>query len=149
MSDKYRTWSNRAIIHDGYHHGSLRGKGIKEDLSCGKCHPLLVTNKRFIRFWKWYRKEVPQVLSYSGKTEEVLMELLPIIDEKKSKDRNERIVMKITKLLSCMRYSEQPINKESIIRDDLIRIIVASENFEKPLNEIEELLDEFTTSEAS
>ena len=32
--------------------------------------------KEFRRFWKWYKDEIPEVTSYSGKTEENLEELL-------------------------------------------------------------------------
>ena len=154
MSDKYSSWKKRQDTHDTLHHSTVPTKGIKEDLSCNLCHPLLVTNRKFIRFWKWYQKEVPQVEAYSGKTEETLSELLTVIEEKitkhqkQNKDREQRIISKIGKLLGCMRYRECPINKESIIRKDLIEIIVASDGFKKSLKESEELWEIFTNNEA-
>ena len=47
------------------------------DSSCVICYRLSeIMKKEFRRFWKWYREEVPEVTSYSGKTEESFEELM-------------------------------------------------------------------------
>ena len=45
--------------------------------SCVVCYcSSEIMKKEFRRFWKWYREEVLEVTSYSGKTEESFEELM-------------------------------------------------------------------------
>src|SRR5688572_2572400 len=137
MSDKYSTWKTRAEQHDATHFNPDRRR-IKEDLSCSQCYPLIVTNKKFIRFWKWYREVIPQVIDHTSKTEEVFSQYLEVYQEYDSKDRSNRIKGKIGKLLGCMRYENSPELTESEIRQKLLEITNISLNFEKPVKQIEE-----------
>jgi hypothetical protein len=150
MSDKYRSWKAKNEKHDLGHGTDTKNR--KEDFSCRECHPMLVTNKKFIRFWKWYMKYVPEVKDYSGKTEEIFTELLTCIREKcegkRSKDIDNRIKGKIGKLLGNMRYEESPKKTEREIGEELLVIIAASNSFEKSMKETKELYDEYLSSEA-
>src|ERR1700743_2027546 len=148
MSDKYSTWKERAEKHDAQHEG-LSTTRLKQDFSCKICHPLLVTNRRFIRFWKWYQKEIPQAIECTGKTEQVFTEYLACINQPQTKDRDNRIKGKIGKLLGCIRYHDRPQLTEKEIRQRLIEITVASEDFEKSVKKAEELWEKYVSSEAS
>ena len=88
MSDKYTSWKEKAEAHDTLHLGTNKGKKVKDDLSCSICYPLLVVNKKFIRFWKWYTQIVPQVTDYTSKTEEVFTEYLDCTILPQGKDDN-------------------------------------------------------------
>src|SRR5256885_1650261 len=68
MTDRYEKWREKAEKHD-LNHTTVKRNGQK-DFSCTICHqPLEIMRKEFKRFWKWYREEIPEVRSYSGKTE--------------------------------------------------------------------------------
>src|SRR6266487_7120659 len=74
MSDKYENWRKRIEKHDLSH---TTGCQAQVNSSCVVCyHPSEIMRKEFRRFWKWYREEVPEVTSYSGKTEESFEELM-------------------------------------------------------------------------
>src|SRR6266487_902525 len=74
MSDKYEKWRERIEKHDLSH---TTGCQAQVDSSCVICyHPSEIMKKEFGRFWKWYKEEVPEVTSYSGKTEESFEELM-------------------------------------------------------------------------
>ena len=75
MSDKYHIWKDRADKHDLNHSKNSRSKW-KVDFSCDRCYPRTVIKKNFKRFWKWYKIEIPEVQSYSAKTEEIFNEFL-------------------------------------------------------------------------
>ena len=122
MSDKYEFWKKKAEKHDLYHDPTTAIRWRK-DFSCKICQPYIVTNKRFIRFWKLYKKLIPEVEEYTGKTEEIFTELLECIEEKQSKERDNKIKGKIGKLLGYMRYNAKLGKTESEIREELITII--------------------------
>ena len=103
MSDKYHQWKERIEKHEVTY-------DIKRfnDNSCRQCYPATVTDKKFIRFWKWYREKVLETESFSAKTEEFFNEYLEEgqdFDTRKWKRNNRlnNIRRKITKLLSSMR----------------------------------------------
>src|SRR5437667_1245 len=75
MADRYKKWREKAEKHD-LNHTTVKRNGQK-DFSCTICHqPSEIMRKEFRRFWKWYKKEIPEVRSYSGKTEENFEELM-------------------------------------------------------------------------
>src|SRR4051794_27060580 len=158
MSDKYKSWKEKAERHDRLHDLTLPRTHWKEDLSCKECYPFLVTNKKFIRFWKWYRKIVPETkdMGYTSKTEETFTEILALVKEKLSKDREYKIRGKIGKLLGSIRYDKSPELKEKEIGKRLLSRIIISDSFEKSSEEIKKTVDEIiiescseTESEAS
>src|SRR5437763_15990435 len=74
MSDKYEKWRERIEKHDLSH---TTGCQAQVDSSCVVCYrPSEIMKKEFRRFWKWYKEEVLEVTSYSGKTEESYEELM-------------------------------------------------------------------------
>ena len=74
MSDKYENWRKRIEKHDLSH---TTGCQAQVDSSCVVCYRSSeIMKKEFRRFWKWYREEVPEVISYSEKTEESFEELM-------------------------------------------------------------------------
>src|SRR3954453_3973951 len=120
MSDKYKSWKKKAERHDRLHDPTLPRTHWKEDLSCKECYPLLDTNKKFIRFWKWYRKIIPEAkdVGYTSKTEETFTEILALVKEKLSKDRDYKIRGKIGKLLESIRYDTSPeLKKKRLVKD--------------------------------
>ena len=130
MSDKYSLWKQRAESHDQSH--DLAMEKFYEDFSCEVCYPTLVTSKKFIRFWKWYEKEIPEVMNYTIKTEEIFLEVLESIKEQDTK----RLKNKIGILLRCMRYKESPKLTEKEIEEKIIRIAVITRGFEQASKEI-------------
>ena len=143
MSDKYSSWKEKAETHDTLHSGISKGR-VKDDLSCSKCYPLIVTNRKFIRFWKWYAQTIPQVTDYTSKTEEVFSEYLECIKLPPGKDRNNRVKGKIGKLLACMRYNSSPNISEGQIRQKIIEITHLSQNFERSIERVEDFWKECT-----
>ena len=74
MSDKYENWKRRIEKHDLSH---TTGCQAQIDSSCMICYcPSEIIRKEFRRFWKWYKDEIPEVISYSRKTEESFEELM-------------------------------------------------------------------------
>jgi len=151
MSDKYRTWKEKAEKHDRLHDPTVPRIHWKEDLSCKECYPLLVINRKFVRFWKWYRRTIPEVanMGYTSKTEETFTEMLVLIKEEQSKDRDYKIRGKIRKLLGCIRYDESPKLKEKEIRNKLLDRIVISDGFKKSSKEIGSTVDEIIIESCS
>ena len=134
MSDKYNTWKERAEKHDLNHNTTIRNK-VKIDFSCNKCYPSNLIGKNFKRFWKWYKNEVPEVESYSAKTEDIFIEFLNEGNDfdtgKWNNVTKNRIKGKIGKLLGSMRYNESPKQVEKDIGEKLIIMTIASDKFEK------------------
>jgi len=151
MSDKYRSWKEKAEKHDRLHDPTVPRTHWKEDLSCKECYPLLVTNRKFIRFWKWYRRTVPEAkdMGYTSKTEETFTEILALIKEEPSNDRDYKLRGKIGKLLGCIRYDNVPKLKEKEIRKKLLDRIVISDGFEKSSKEIRHTVDEIIVESCS
>ena len=154
MSDKYISWKLRHDKHDENHISGTPKRFWKEDFSCDKCYPYLITNRKFIRFWKCYQQIVPEVQEkgYSGKTEEIFMEYLNLggdFDTRKhDKNTRYRLSGKMGKLLGSIRYNETPKITETEIIQQLIGITVASKKFEKSVRKTLELWEEYTSSEA-
>ena len=142
MSDRYESWKERARKHDLYHDPETTIQW-KEDYSCKECHPYMVTNRRFRRFWKWYRNLVPEVKEYTGKTEEIFMELLESVEKEQSDERDNKIKGKIGKLLGRMRYDISPELTEKEIRKELIIMIAASNSFERSVKKAKEIYEEY------
>ena len=143
MSDKYSSWKSKAEAHDTLHLGTNKGR-VKDDLSCSICYPLLVTNRKFIRFWKWYTQIIPQVADFTSKTEEVFSEYLECMKLPSGKDRNNRVKGKIGKLLACMSYDSSPNMSEGQIRQKIIEITHLSQNFERSIERVEDFWKECT-----
>ena len=69
MTDKFEIWKERARKHDLEHTTLARNK--QKDVSCEICYPgSEIPEKGFRRFWKWFKREIPQVKGYNGNTEE-------------------------------------------------------------------------------
>src|SRR5687767_42534 len=69
MSDKYEIWKERARKHDLEHAASFKNK--QRDVSCEICYPgSEILEKEFRRFWKWFKREIPQVKGHNRNTEE-------------------------------------------------------------------------------
>src|ERR1043165_4365671 len=154
MSDKYSSWKARNDKHDENHISGKPRRFWKEDFSCDQCYPYMMTNKKFIRFWKCYQQIVPEVQEkgYSGKTEEIFTEYLTLGGEfdirKHDKNTQYRLNGKIGKLLGSIRYNKIPKITEKEIRQKLIELTVASEKFEKSVQKTLELWEKYTSSEA-
>jgi len=151
MSNRYKSWKEKAERHDRLHDPTVPRTHWKEDLSCRECHSIPVTNKKFIRFWKWYRRIVPEVknMGYTNKTEETFTEMLALIKKEPSKDRDYKIRGKIGKLLGSIRYNESPKLKEKEIGNQLLKRIVISDGFEKSSKEIRHTVDEIIVESCS
>ena len=79
--------------------------------SCVVCYrPSEIMKKEFRRFWKWYREEVPEVTSYSRKTEESFEELMNEDFHAVERTGTERTRMKkkLVWLIASMRYRRNP-----------------------------------------
>src|ERR1051326_3916539 len=149
MSDKFQHWKERTEKHDLIH--DIRKIN---DNSCKQCYPAAITDKKFIRFWKWYREEVPEVEECTVKTEEFFNEYLEEGQDFGTRKwrRNNRlnsIREKITKLLSSMRYSESPKITEQEIGERLIEMTAISKKFIKSMKEAGELWTEYKKTEKS
>ena len=107
----------------------------------------MITNKKFNRFWKWYKNLIPEVEEYTKKTEEMLMELLESVEKEQSDKRDNEIRGEIGKLLGRMRYSRSPKLTEKEIRRELMVIIAASNSFERTMKRTREIYEEYLESE--
>ena len=104
MSDKYENWKRRIEKHDLSHITSRCWEQI--DFSYMICfQPSEITKKEFRRFWKWYREEVPEVTSYSGKTEKSFEELMNEDFHAVKRTGTERARMK--KKISLVNYKHE------------------------------------------
>ena len=133
MSDKYHIWRDRAEKHDLNHNTDKRNGKI--DFSCIICYPNGFIEKRFKRFWKWYKKLLPEVNTYTAKTAENFNEYLKEGNDfdlrKWDNKKTNRVRGKFEKLLGSMRYTEAPKVLEKEIWEKLIIITSASHKFEK------------------
>src|SRR5437660_6727202 len=148
MSDKYEKWRERIEKHDLSH---TTGCQAQVDSSCVICYrPSEIMKKEFRRFWKWYREEVPEVTSYSGKTEESFEELM---DEnfyavERTGTEKARMKKRLVWLITSMRY-ERSLNKKLDELGELIcQMVVASEKFTKKRKEARNLYEEYLSSES-
>src|SRR5437763_4047289 len=131
MSDKYEKWRERIEKHDLSH---TTGCQTQVDSSCVVCyHPSEIMKKEFRRFWKWYKEEVPEVTSYSRKTEESFEELMDENFHAVERTGTEKARMKkrLVWLITSMRY-ERSLSKTLNELEELIcKMVVASKKFTK------------------
>src|ERR1044072_3223610 len=149
MSNKYHNWKKRVEQYNEFEHGPITFRNKKrEDYSCKICHPQQYTNKRFKRFWKWYSEEIPEAIDYSGKTEDMLHELLKCINSE-IKEERKRIREYTAKVISYIRYFKSPEKTEKEIAERIMEMILASDNFEKSVKKSKETWEEYLSSEES
>ena len=149
MSNKYHNWKKCVEQHDEFEHEPITFRNKKrEDYSCKICHPQQYTDKKFKRFWKQYSEEIPEAIDYSGKTEDMLHELLKCINSE-TEEEKKRIREYAAKVISYIRYSKSPERTEKEISERIMEMIVASDNFEKSVKKSEETWEEYLSSEES
>ena len=71
MSDRFYQWKEWTEKHDVMHNTAKFNDNL-----CKQCYPITITDKKFMRFLKWYRKEIPEVTDFSAKTKEFFQEYL-------------------------------------------------------------------------
>src|SRR5213082_1863162 len=147
MADRYEKWREKAEKHD-LNHTTVKRNGQK-DFSCIKCHqPSEIMRKEFKRFWKWYKEEIPEVRSYSGKTEENFEELMKEDFSVKERTGTEKakIRYRLIWLIESMRYDKslEKITKEII--ETVLGMIAASNKFTKKGKAARDLYKEYLTS---
>src|SRR5256885_3082743 len=151
MSDRFKKWKERIERHELDH---TTGKQQKQwDYSCVICHqPSEIMKKEFRRFWKWYNDEIPEVTSYSRKTEENLEELLAkdYFDIGKRLTGTEKALMKkqLVWLIESMRYGKNPGKTINELGEIIVQMIIASNKFLKKGKEARELYREYLSSES-
>src|SRR6266480_2269033 len=148
MSDKYENWRRRIEKHDLSH---TTGCQAQMDSSCVVCYrPSEIMKKEFRRFWKWYREEVPEVTSYSGKTEESFEELMDEDFHAVERTGTEKARMKkrLVWLITSMRYERSPSKTLSELGELICQMVVASEKFTKKRKEARNLYEEYLSSES-
>ena len=100
--------------------------------SCVVCYcPSEIMKKEFRRFWKWYREEVPEVTSYSGKTEESFEELMDEDFHAVERTGTEKARMKkrLVWLITSMRYERSPSKTLSKLGELICQMVVTSKKF--------------------
>ena len=131
MSDKYENWRRRIEKHDLSHITECQAQ---IDSSCVICyHPSEIIRKEFRRFWKWYKDEVLEVISYSRKTEESFKEL---IDEnfciiERIGTEKARMKKRLVWLIASMRYRRSPSKTLDKLGELICQIVVASKKVHK------------------
>src|SRR5256885_17193589 len=147
MLDKYEKWRERIEKHDLSH---TTGCQAQVDSSCVICYrPSEIMKKEFRRFWKWYREEVPEVTSYSGKTEESFEELMNEDFHAVERIGTERARMKkrLIWLITSMRYERSPSKTLSKLGELICQMVVTSKKFTKKRKEARNLYEEYLSSE--
>ena len=148
MSDKYENWRRRIEKHDLSH---TTGCQAQMDSSCVVCYrPSEIMKKEFRRFWKWYREEVPEVTSYSGKTEESFEELMNEDFHAVERTGTEKARMKkrLVWLITSMRYERSPSKTLNELRELICQMVVTSKKFTKKRKEARNLYKEYLSSES-
>src|SRR2546421_3381411 len=149
MSDRYEKWRERAEKHD-LNHTTVKRNGQK-DFSCTICHqPSEIMRKEFRRFWKWYKEEIPEVRSCSGKTEENFEELMKEDFSVKERTGTEKakIRNRLILLIKSMRYDKSPEKMRKEIIETVLGMIAASNKFTKKGKAVRDLYREYLTSRA-
>src|SRR3989440_2000628 len=119
--------------------------------SCVVCYRLSeIMKKEFRRFWKWYREEVPEVTSYSGKTEESFEELMNEDFHAVERTDTEKARMKkrLVWLITSMRYKRSPSKTLSELGELIYQMVVASKKFTRKRKEARNLYEEYLSSES-
>ena len=104
--------------------------------------------KEFKRFWKWYKEEIPEVRSYSGKTEENFEELMKEDFSVKERTGTEKakIRYRLIWLIESMRYDKSPEKMTKEIIETVLGMIAASNKFTKKGKAARDLYREYLTS---
>src|SRR5947199_3939262 len=148
MSDKYEKWRERIEKHDLSH---TTGCQAQVDSSCVVCYRLSeIMKKEFRRFWKWYKEKVPEVTSYSGKTEESFEELM---DEdfyavERTGTEKARMKKRLVWLITSMRYERSPSKTLSELGELICQMVVTSKKFTRKRKEARNLYEEYLSSES-
>src|SRR5256714_1217713 len=148
MSDKYENWRRRIEKHDLSH---TTGCQAQMDSSYVVYYrPSEIMKKEFRRFWKWYRKEVPEVTSYSEKTEESFEELM---DEdfyavKRTDTERTRMKKRLVWLITSMRYERSPSKTLNELGELICQMVVTSKKFTRKRKEARNLYEEYLSSES-
>src|SRR5436305_1350615 len=148
MSDKYKNWRKRIEKHDLSHTTGCRAQ---MNSSCVVCYRLSeIMRKEFRRFWKWYREEVPEVTSYSEKTEESFEELMDENFHAVEQTGTERARMKkrLVWLITSMRYERSPGKTLNKLGELICQMVVASKKFTKKRKEARNLYEKYLSSES-
>src|SRR5256714_12695175 len=148
MSDKYENWRRRIEKHDLSY---TTGCQAQMDSSCVVCYcPSKIMKKEFRRFWKWYREEVPEATSYSGKTEESFEELMDEDFHAVERTGTERARMKkrLVWLITSMRYERSPSKTLSKLGELICQMVVVSKKFTRKRKEARNLYEEYLNSES-
>src|SRR2546423_631690 len=147
MSDRYEKWREKAEKHD-LNHTTVKRNGQK-DFSCTICHqPSEIMRREFRRFWKWYKEEIPEVRSYSEKTEENFEELMKEDFSVKERTGTEKakIRYRLIWLIESMRYDKSPEKITKEIIETVLGMIAASNKFTKKRKAARDLYREYLTS---
>src|SRR5256885_8086594 len=148
MLDKYEKWRERIEKHDLSH---TTGCQVQMNSSCMVCYCLSeIIKKEFRRFWKWYREEVLEVTSYSGKTEKSFEELM---DEnfhavERTGIEKARMKKRLVWLITSMRYKRSPNKTLNELGELICQMVVASEKFTKKEKEARNLYEEYLSRES-
>src|SRR3954451_6371448 len=148
MSDKYENWRRRIEKHDLSH---TTGCQAQMNSSCVVYYrPSEIMKKEFRRFWKWYREEVPEVTSYSGKTEECFEELMDENFHAVERTGTERARMKkrLVWLITSMRYERSPSKTLNKLGELICQMVVASKKFTKKGKVTRNLFEIYISSES-
>ena len=148
MSDKYENWRKRIEKHDLSHTTECQAQ---MDSSCVICYRSSeIMKKEFRRFWKWYRKEVLEVTSYSGKTEESFEELMNENFHAVKRTGTERTRMKkrLVWLITSMRYERSPSKTLNELGELICQMIVTSKKFTKKRKEARNLYEKYLSSKS-
>src|SRR5213082_3551826 len=147
MSDRYEKWREKAEKHDLNHTTVKRNE--QKDFSCTICHqPSEIMRKQFKRFWKWYKKEIPKVRSYIGKTEENFEELIKEDFSVKERTGTEKakIRYRLIWLIESMRYDKSPEKMTKEIIEKVLGMITAINKITKKGKAARDLYREYLTS---
>jgi len=144
MSNKYESWKKRATSHDLLHDPLKSNIRAINDPSYKVCYPMIQTNRKFMRFWEWYGKVIPESKEYTSNTEERFSELLIIKDEE-----NKETIKKVGQMISTIRYSDKPKLTEKEIWTHIMTRIIASDSFEKTNEETERVLEDLIVNSES
>src|SRR6266480_5545953 len=121
------------------------------DSSCVVCYCSSETMKKeFRRFWKWYREEVPEVTSYSEKTEESFKELMDEDFHAVERTGTEKARMKkrLVWLITSMRYERSSSKTLNKLGELICQMVVASKKFTRKRKEARNLYEEYLSSES-
>ena len=145
MSNKYESWKKRAVSHDLLHDPLKSNIRAINDPSCKICYPMIQTNRKFMRFWEWYGKIIPESKEYTSNTEEKFSELLII----RKNEENKETIKKVGQMISTIRYSDKPKLTEKEIWTHIMTRIIVSDGFERTNEETERVIEDLIMNSES